>query len=171
MKSFRFITSWSSCRRAKLAPAGLALLLTTGIVAAKDRAAASATPTNASAAELVIPLSVFNAGPQAGRNPFFPRSVRDNKASETAPAARFPDEVKLRGISVSPSRRLAIINDVTIAAGETGEIKINGRRVTVRVIAVKENSVVITIDGITEEKFLRKAMDGVTEEISLRKEF
>lgn len=135
-------------------------MLAAGAVTAKDQPAVPAAPTNAPAPVVgpVIPQSVFVSDPQVGRNPFFPHSARDAKASDTVSSSRLPEDVRLGGISVSATRRLAIINGVTFASGETGEIKINGRRVTVRVGAVKENSAIMTINGVTEEKFLRKEL-------------
>ena len=164
MKSPLSLSSWSYVCRARFAPAGLGLLLAAGAVTAKDKPAAPAAPaarTNAPApvVELVIPQSVFNSNPQAGRNPFFPHSAIDPKRPDKAPiSSRFPEGVRLGGISGFPARPLAIINDVTFASGETGEIKIDGRRVLVRVVSVKETSVIMTINGITEEKSLRKEL-------------
>jgi hypothetical protein len=129
-------------------------MLVTGAVAAKDQPAARAKPTNAPAptVALVIPQSVFVANPTKGRNPFFPQSARDPKKPDKAPvSSRFPEGVRLGGISGFPARPLAIINDKTFAAGETGEIKINGRGVAVRVDSIKEHSAIMTINGITQE--------------------
>lgn len=158
MKSPRSLSSWSCVCRAKLGRTGLGLLLVAGTVTAKDQPAAHAKPTNAPApaVALVIPQSVFVSNPQKGRNPFFPNSTRDPKKPDSVPTSpRFPEGIRLGGVSGFPARPLAIINGVTFAPGETGEVKIDGRRVTVRVDAVKEHSVLMTINGITEEKTLR----------------
>ena len=158
MNARRSLSSWSAVCRAKLAQAGLGLLLAAGAVTAKDKPAAPTTNAPAPVVETVIPQSVFVANPQTGLNPFFPRSARSAKLPDAAPVSRFPDDVRLGGISGFPARPLAIINGVTFASGETGEIKINGRRVRVHIESVKEHSVIMTINGLTEEKFLRKEL-------------
>lgn len=162
MKSPRSLSSWSYVCRTKLVHAGLGLVLATGAVAAKDQAAKPAKPASAPSSApkpevaLVIPQSVFDANPSKGRNPFFPQSARDPKKPDKAPvSSRFPEGVRLGGISGFPARPLAIINDKSFAPGETGEIKIDGRSVTVRVVSIKEHSVIVTINGLTQEIFLR----------------
>lgn len=148
----------------RVALLGLVFVLTAGGLVAKEtpgKAAGAASPPTTNAAP-AIPQSVFNTDPQFGRDPFFPRSARRSAQAatetETAPTSRFPQGVRLSGISVSATRRLAIINRATFAAGESGEIKIENRRVPIRVEAVKDNSVVVTINGITEEIFLREGL-------------
>lgn len=151
-------TASRSCRLAGVALAGLALLLTAGSAAAKEPAGNATTSTNAPAVERPIPVSLFDSSANTGRNPFFPRSKREaSKTTDAVVSSRFPDDVKLKGISVSQSRRLAIINTRTIAAGEASEVTgANGRRISVRVISVNDNSAVVTADGMTEELTLQK---------------
>ena len=158
MKPPRTLFSCFSGRRAVFAHAGLGLLLSPGALTAKDKPAASAASTNTPAVALTIPQSVFATNSAVGRNPFFPQSASNPKTAGAAPVSRFPEGVRLGGISGFPARPLAIINGKTIAPGETDEVKIDGRRVVVRVVSVKETSAVITINGITEERFLRKEL-------------
>jgi protein disulfide-isomerase len=66
-------------------------------------------------------------------------------------------ELALKGISGPPNRRLALINNETLGAGETGKVRLGKTEVKVRCEEIREDSVIVTIDGATErrELFLR----------------
>jgi hypothetical protein len=140
-----------------------AVLLSGPSSAAEARASkGGVTASNAIPTHLTVPQSVFDADLPTGRDPFFPnskrRAVPDSGTSETPSEARFPDQVRLSGVSGTPDSRLAIINHRTFAVGETNLIRAGGRSFAVRVEAIKETSAVITINGITREIHLREGL-------------
>lgn len=100
--------------------------------------------------------SVFVDRPNFGRDPFFPNSTRRGRLIETnrvEPVANFSNIV-LKGISGTAENRLAIINNKTFAAGEEGALPVSGHLTKVKVVEVREKSVVISINGVTKELFL-----------------
>ena len=56
-------------------------------------------------------------------------------------------ELALKGISGSKDRRMALINNETLMVGETAKIKVQDNRVEVCCKEIREDSVLITIDG------------------------
>jgi hypothetical protein len=127
----------------------------------KTNAPAASAPaaTNAQPALPPIPHSVFviPITPQEGKDPFFPRSMRifsdvvvKTNLQATASVAV---ELKLNGISGSPDRRLAIINNRTFEIGEEGEVVSNAGRVHLICRDIKADSVRIFVNG--EERVLR----------------
>jgi hypothetical protein len=75
-----------------------------------------------------------------GRDPFFPNSSRPY-ATETAVKptgdSSLPDhEFSLKGISGSPERPLAIINNTTFTTGEENDVIIKGKRVKIRCVEI-----------------------------------
>lgn len=115
------------------------------------------------AAPSAAPKSVFNSQPGAGKDPFFPKStrlipipsVRVDPASLNSGALDF---FVLKGLSIRNQRRLAIINNYTVEAGEEFTLKINGRPFKLKCIEIKENSVIININGSTKELQLRPGL-------------
>jgi hypothetical protein len=63
--------------------------------------------------------------------------------------------ILLQGIGGTVARRLAIINGQTLEPGESVQIKIASRSVSVRCVEIKEKSVTITVDNVEAELFLR----------------
>jgi thioredoxin-related protein len=59
--------------------------------------------------------------------------------------------LSLKGLSGSKDRRLAIINNQTMMAGETAKVKVNDQHLEVTLREIRENSVVIVIAGQTQE--------------------
>lgn len=133
-------------------------------------APAKATPAPAVSVDVEIPQSVFVDDIKKGKDPFFPNSKRrEGKApppppdgspkppGPTPPPPPPPIELKLKGLAGTVDRRLAIINDTTVALGETVEIKAGRRSVKVRLLEFRPNSVIYNIDGSPERKelFLR----------------
>ncbi len=75
-----------------------------------------------------------------GRDPFFPNSSRPY-ATETVVKptsdSSLPDhEFSLKGISGSPERPLAIINNTTFTTGEENDVIIKGKRVKIRCVEI-----------------------------------
>ncbi len=107
--------------------------------------------------------SVFVDEVQFGKDPFFPRSTRRAKAVPVAPAAvSAPSlatvilgQLTLKGISVSPNGRYALINNTTLAAGERAELKLTGQVAKIRCVEVRNDSVLIGIEGVNELKELK----------------
>ena len=118
------------------------------------------TPRAPAAAPAAVPpepvKSVFVDRPNFGRDPFFPNSSRRGRVVQDAvvePVANF-NNIFLKGISGSPEKRLAILNNKTFAAGEDGELRIGGHPTKIKIVEVREKSVVISINGVTRELFL-----------------
>lgn len=81
----------------------------------------------------------------------------DPKGAATNTVSALPAGLVLKGLAGPPRRRLAIINNHTVAAGETAEIKVDGRLLKVRCLEVRERSVLLRFDDqAPQELFLRK---------------
>lgn len=110
--------------------------------------------------------SVFINDPSIGRDPFFPNSSRrrvlapTNAAVElhTQPLPTVPDDIFLKGVNILRDRRLAILNNYTVAQGEEFELKLKGKTYRVLCVEVKEKSVVIRVDGANKEIPLRSGL-------------
>ena len=104
--------------------------------------------------------SVFIDDAKFGRDPFFPKSQRRKPQivqvvgpqTDTSILSQILSNISLKGISGLPSKRLAMVNNRTMAAGEQVEFKINGAVYKLRCVEVKEKSVVIGVDGSDETK-------------------
>lgn len=123
--------------------AGLSFALILGLPAAAGTAAKTDAPAD-------VPRSVFvmPANPQEGRDPFFPNSSRPY---ENAPASKKSagdvTSLVLKGISGPPDRRLAIINNRTLAVGDEQDLSSAQGRIHIRCVEIKTNSVVIEFGG------------------------
>ena len=93
-----------------------------------------------------IPEAVFNY--RAGKDPFFPNRL---VTPVLAPEPTKTEIVILKGITGSSDRRVALINDRTFTKGETGEIKLGTNTFRIRVIDIKDRSVIIERAGQTNE--------------------
>lgn len=121
-----------------------ALLLAAGLLASRVLAAPSVTTNTAPAAAEVKPgrsVFVIPADPKAGKDPFFPRSLRPygttsapvkSGASNAPPAI----ELALGGISGNAEKPLAIINNVTFGVNDENDIFIKGRRMQIRCVEI-----------------------------------
>jgi acetolactate synthase small subunit len=84
---------------------------------------------------------------RAGKDPFFPnRRLQDDKATPQ-PHSTKPQELVLRGVTGSADRRVALINDLVFTKGETGKIKVGTNTFRIRVIDIREKSVIIDREG------------------------
>jgi hypothetical protein len=147
-----------------------ALMLALAAMAASfvfaSRAAQTPAPTSTSSAgqvpasttaqplTLAAPQSVFvnPATTLDGKDPFFPQSTRHRPpppvsvpiATKAAPP---PVELELKGISGTPERRLAIINNATFETGEQAEVVTNVGRVRITCKEIKADSVEVVVNG------------------------
>ena len=126
-------------------------------IAAPPARTPAATPAPAATPqEPQVVKSVFVDRPNFGRDPFFPNSLRRGKVVQDTvvePVANF-NNIVLKGISGTAEKRLAIINNKTFEAGEDGELRISGHPTKIKLVEVREKSVVISINGVTRELFL-----------------
>ena len=69
-----------------------------------------------------------------------------------------PDTLLLKGISGPISRRLALINDRTLAKNEQGRVRVGQTHLIVRCLDITDCSVVILVQGAVKktELFLRE---------------
>ena len=93
-----------------------------------------------------------------------PSTTAKGTAPATPPAPRGPDygDLTLKGISGAGNQRLAIINNQSLAPGETAKVKVRDSRVDVTCKQILENSVVIVVDGKETELKLKSAQAAKT---------
>jgi hypothetical protein len=95
-------------------------------VAAGTRGAAPVSDkskTNAAPVELPLPLATFNLRAMPTKDPFFPLSVRSPIPQATNASPAFTSGAfLLKGLSGTAEERLALINNRTVAVGESAEI-------------------------------------------------
>jgi thioredoxin-related protein len=60
-------------------------------------------------------------------------------------------DLALKGISGTKDRRLALINNQTFMAGETAKVKVQDTRIDVTCKEIRDDSVVIVVEGKTQE--------------------
>jgi hypothetical protein len=104
------------------------------------------------------PKSEFVDDPEFGRDPFFPASIRRPKVvvkTSDVEVARplVPDTVVVKGISVFQGRKIAIINNYSLAEGE--EFTLKGTALRIKCVEIKEKSVVVSANGAIKEIPLR----------------
>ena len=97
-----------------------------------------------------LPLSVFiqPANPKQGCDPFFPTSVRPYVTTvvTNGPTTDFTS-IYIKGIEGTAEHRLAIINDVTFAAGDEAEVFTSQGRIRIRCLMILDDSAVIEAAG------------------------
>lgn len=98
------------------------------------------------------PLVPGQTSAQSLRTP----EVRNTPAASPAqsPASAAKRDLTLNGISGGKGNRLAIINGQTLAVGESAQIRLAESQVKVRCEEIREDSVVVTVDGKPERKEL-----------------
>ncbi len=102
--------------------------------------------------------SIFDDKLRMGKDPFFPASARrqDRPASTDPKTPQAPVvQLFLKAITGPPTRRLALINNQTFAAGEEGLVKVVNGQVKIRCVEIKEGSVIVAIEGNPEPKELK----------------
>jgi len=107
--------------------------------------------TNRVSSEVMIPKSVFVADGATGKDPFFPNSSRlrkimpDETTKGTPVQEDFSRLLKLTGIA-GGARPIATVNNLTFAVGEEQEVKADGRKIKIRVLEIREKSVVVKVE-------------------------
>ena len=66
--------------------------------------------------------------------------------AKTGPPPKYA-QLTLKSISGAGAKRLALINNQTLGAGESGRVRLGEGEVKVRVEEIREKSVVVTVDG------------------------
>jgi hypothetical protein len=102
------------------------------------------------------PRSEFKDDIGFGKDPFFPKSTRRPKVvvkpvGVEPPRPSVPGNVVLKGISFTSGRKLAIVNDRTLAEGEEFTLKVNGQPVKIKCVEIKEKSVIVSVGSATKE--------------------
>lgn len=94
--------------------------------------------------------SVFADAAGFGRDPFFPNSKRrQNVATPKAIiTGDIPNGIVLKGLSGTPQKRLAVINNYTVAEGEETELRAGGQYFRVRCVEIRDGSVMISVNGM-----------------------
>lgn len=157
--------SYLSSSRQLLTLRRAVLAMTLAFLVAGSVCAEAATPTPAAAPATPAAdpsISVFVDDPNFGRDPFFPKSQRRKRTAvveDTNVVTTVQvDDLVLKGLSGSPGRRLAIINNYTFEAGEEYVLRMANGPVKVRCIEIRDRSVVISINGVTKELRMREKL-------------
>jgi len=98
-----------------------------------------------------------------GKDPFHPRTTRFIKQSvkvenPTRTRPTVPESIVLKGISFVAGRKLAIINNYTVAEGEGFSLRIDGSLIKGQCVEIKEKGVVIKVNGEIKEIPLRSIL-------------
>jgi hypothetical protein len=127
-----------------------------------------ANQTNQSPAEARIPKSTFVSEGPVGRNPFFPASRRlkskpvEDPGKPVAVVQDFSQLLVLKGITGPPENRIALINNQTFTKGEEGEVKAGNSKVKIRVVEIRDKSVIVEIGGAPKELLLQESLLPIT---------
>ena len=130
-----------SCKMNWIAASSLLFLLASALHGAQ-------TNTNSAPVQLVIPQSVFLTDGATGKDPFFPSSIRRIKRDDTGkpqPSRDLSVLLKLTGIA-GGVRPIATINNLTFAAGEEQDVRVEGGKLKIRVLEIREKSVVVSVE-------------------------
>ncbi|MBL9170377.1 MAG: hypothetical protein JNN07_21760 [Verrucomicrobiales bacterium] len=69
--------------------------------------------------------------------------------------ARVPEILVLKGLSGTPPKQFALINDATLRVGEEARVRVAQTNVLVRCVEIREQSVTVRINGASEVTELR----------------
>ena len=147
-----FVPRHLPARLAKTCAASFALLSLTGWIHGAE--------TNQPSSDAFIPKSVFVAEGATGKDPFFPNSTRLHKKApddtgKSQPIKEdFSRSLKLTGIT-GGAKPIATINNLTFAVGEEQEVKFEGRKFRIRVLEIREKSVLVSVEKQSEPVELR----------------
>jgi hypothetical protein len=94
---------------------------------------------------------VLPSGPQEGRDPFFPESIRPYESAVAKHPVVLDTTLTVRGFSGTPGNRMVIINNHTFAAGDEGDVITAGGRVHVRCLEITDDSVVVEVNDHTQK--------------------
>lgn len=137
-----------------------ASLLSAWTVASAVEAAPKAAAAPAPAPAKCCPRSSFVDDAHQGKDPFFPDSIRRLQSAgpvgTNAPVQPVTlTQLQLKGISGSKLLPLALINNATIASGESAEVRSGSQTFKVRCREIRERSVIIEIEGTGEIRELK----------------
>lgn len=140
------------------------LLLAT-VAAATNTPASSPAGTNSASKQVAIevPASQFviPTSTSEGRDPFFPDSTRVHASAiiNTNPGPKAPSApLVLQGISVVGPKRFALINGRTFEVNEDADVSVGRAKVHVLCVSIKEDSVVVEVEGSRQELRLRPGL-------------
>ena len=111
-------------------------------------------------AKPVLSVFVLPHNPQEGRDPFYPKSMRPYNSvspvitTNAAPMTIVAD-LKLKALSGSTDRRLALVNNHTFEAGEEAEVVTSNGRMRVRCIEIRPDSVLMQVGPERRELHLK----------------
>jgi len=110
--------------------------------------------------EVTHPISTFDDKSSAVRDPFFPHSNRapyvKQVAKETGKVAPAPVlQFALKAIMGTGKNKMALINNQTLAEGESATVKSGTSTARVHCVKIADRSVMITVDGKNEQIELR----------------
>lgn len=128
-----------------------ALVASVLAISAQAEASPAVIATNAAPQSQEVPLAIFDVTSSPVKDPFFPHTTRSpiSVAANTNVVTVVDASIfLLKGLSGPSESRLAIINNRTVAAGETTAVTVaDGRKITIHCLQVKENSVIIRADN------------------------
>jgi hypothetical protein len=111
---------------------------------------------------VTAPRAVFSTNLANGKDPFFPTTARftpkqPSATKTTRKAANVMDQLVLKGIAINPQRRLALINNLTLAQGETAPIRFENQTNLIQCVEVRERSALVAVIETKEvrELYLR----------------
>ncbi|HEY6166731.1 MAG TPA: hypothetical protein VI454_01740 [Verrucomicrobiae bacterium] len=108
---------------------------------------------------ITLPQSVFVNDLNAGKDPFYPNSTRRSPTIKldkpAAPAVDRSGLLTLRGVSGPGDKRIALINNSTFVAGESGTVRTDSGLLKLRVLEVQEKSAWVQIEGELTRRELR----------------
>src|SRR4029453_7361830 len=83
---------------------------------------------------------------QRQANAFVPHRTR----SDEIPEPGFLSQLKLKGLSGSKTNRVALINNRTFAVNDLVKIKLAEKMVAVRCLEIRDESVIVSVGGVTK---------------------
>lgn len=154
----------------RVLPMSLAAILMFGVMGrfsnvycteAKANGKGAKAETNSSPAEIAIPLAVFDYAGKGVKDPFFPLSTRSpHLPTQVAITPAFRASLfKLKGLSGTADSPLALINNRTVAPGESAVVTTESGKYKIHCLEIKRISVIIRVEGQFEpiEVFLPKS--------------
>jgi len=135
-----------------MAAAGVAMLQ---VIALGDAAKTAPAPAKPAAVKPAPIRSVFvmPTNSREGRDPFYPESLRPYEAAAAAAIGGVVESSALicKGVLGTPGHFVAIINNHAFAVGDEGEVRTKGTPVRIRCVEIRNNLVVIEINGQRRE--------------------
>ena len=126
----------------------MVVLATAGAPAAWGSSPPAAAPAKPAPARSVF---VMPAGPQQGRDPFFPESTRPYEEIMASKHTVEPLTFTVNGLSVEGGQPMVIINNQTFAVGDEGDVRTGGKQVHIRLVEIRDGIAVIEVNGTRRE--------------------